>query len=217
MKEILIVFGGWARDSKTYKGLVKKTPVGWQTEIVQIDDLIKNGDVETFQHNTLRYLESHNFPQINLLGHSIGGAFALQFAYNNPQKVKRLLLVDSEGINAKETLPELTVNFLKATGLHGRKKLGQNLRAMVKLLRNPKTHIKLARYVHYLSIEKEARGLKVPTTIIWGEQDHLTPQSQGKRLSELIPNSKLIILKGLDHDWIIHQPQKFWDNLKLVV
>lgn len=213
MREVLIVLGGWGRDRKTYRELVKKAPAGWQAEIFEIDELIKNADIEMFAQNILRYLENRNFSQVNLLGHSTGGAFALKFAYNNPEKVKRLFLVDSEGINAHETLSELALNFLKANSLHGKKKLSQNLRAVTKIVKNPKVHIKLVRHAHFLSLEKEAKSLEVPTTIMWGEKDHLTPKSQGERLLELIPNSKLIILKGLDHDWIIHQPQKFWDNL----
>ena len=215
MKEILTGFGGWGRDKDTYRGFIEKAPQGWQVEMFGVDELVKNGGIEGFEENFLAYLDSSNYSQVNLLGHSTGGAFALQFAFDNPEKVKRLYLIDSEGINANESLAKLAINFVKANSVHGRKKLSENLRAAIKVVKSPKVHLNLVRHAHFLNLEEEAKQLEVPTIIIWGEKDYITPQSQGKKLAELIPNSKLTILKGMDHDWIIHQPQQFWESLVL--
>lgn len=45
----------------------------------------------------------------------------------------------------------------------------------------------------------ELRGLKVPTTIVWGEQDHIAPADSARALAESIPGSRLVTLKDCGH------------------
>ena len=44
-----------------------------------------------------------------------------------------------------------------------------------------------------------ASNIKVPTLIIHGSEDKDVPVSQSKKLTELIPGSKLVILEGVNH------------------
>jgi pimeloyl-ACP methyl ester carboxylesterase len=48
-------------------------------------------------------------------------------------------------------------------------------------------------------VEKRYKEIKIPTLIIWGRDDVSIPYRFGKRLHREIPNSKLIIFKGVGH------------------
>jgi pimeloyl-ACP methyl ester carboxylesterase len=43
------------------------------------------------------------------------------------------------------------------------------------------------------------RGLAVPTTLIWGEQDTATPLDQAHHILSLVPDSELVTLPGVGH------------------
>jgi pimeloyl-ACP methyl ester carboxylesterase len=48
-------------------------------------------------------------------------------------------------------------------------------------------------------IEREAHQITQPTLLIWGEQDTETPLRLGRRLNELIPDSRLIVFRPCGH------------------
>ena len=52
------------------------------------------------------------------------------------------------------------------------------------------TDPKFPRYVHHL---------KMPTLIVWGDEDKLIPVQQAKGWKKLIPNSEVMIVKGAGH------------------
>lgn len=43
------------------------------------------------------------------------------------------------------------------------------------------------------------RKLRVPTVLLWGRADTITPLAQGERLASLLPASKLVTLAGVGH------------------
>jgi len=52
------------------------------------------------------------------------------------------------------------------------------------------------------------RTLQVPTTLIWGKDDTITPLAQGERLHSLLPRSRLVLLPG-GHVPMVEEPQLF--------
>lgn len=211
MKENLLLLWGWTRNERSYEKLINTSPENWNILTLSYEELMPGGRPERVNDVILNFLEELGLDQVNLMGHSLGGALALEFAYHNPERVKRLFLVDSEGIYGHESLRQLIWNFLRA---HSKKvALSENLKAVYRTLRKPILHARLAHFAHHADLQEQARSIKVPTLIIWGEKDRLTPPEQGKRLHKLIPSSRLIILENMDHDWVLHSPEKFWENI----
>lgn len=68
-------------------------------------------------------------------------------------------------------------------------------------------------FAHYIDLQQEARDLKVPMTLLWGEEDKVIPLWQAKKLHSLIRGSKLITLPNISHDRILKYPEKFWANV----
>ncbi len=64
-------------------------------------------------------------------------------------------------------------------------------------------------------ISEDALGeLDVPALLVWGEKDTLFPVDEyGKRLKELLPRAKLLIIKGAKHAAYLDKPQEFQELL----
>lgn len=59
-----------------------------------------------------------------------------------------------------------------------------------------------------LSTREEAyRTLGVPTVLIWGDRDTVTPLEQGKTLVGLIPNARIVVMRDIGHIPQIEDPK----------
>lgn len=43
-------------------------------------------------------------------------------------------------------------------------------------------------------------AINIPTLLLWGDEDAISPVSLGEHLASLMPNAKLHVVKGGDHD-----------------
>jgi pimeloyl-ACP methyl ester carboxylesterase len=57
------------------------------------------------------------------------------------------------------------------------------------------------------------RRLSMPLTLVWGQDDSITPLGQAKALEQLVPQSRLIVLPGVGHIPQIEDPTLF--NLRI--
>ncbi len=212
-KENLVVFGGWTRTENSYKKLIKLAPKNWSIDYLSYTEEIKKGELDKFFQKVIITIEKKNPSKVILLGHSLGGALAMEFSAVYPEKIQKLILLDAEGVYKKEPIHQVIRNFLRTHLHYGRKKALENLKSSWRIIKKPIVHLRLAKIAHKFDFLDKAPNIKTPTLILWGEKDRLTPLWQGKKLNSLIPNSKFVILKDLDHDWPIHKPELFWENL----
>ena len=50
-------------------------------------------------------------------------------------------------------------------------------------------------------------ALAIPTLVVWGREDTVTPLPQGEQIAALLPDAKLVVLDGVNHIPQIEQPQ----------
>ena len=58
-------------------------------------------------------------------------------------------------------------------------------------------------------LTKELPKIKTETLLIWGERDRAVPLKNGKKMYQLIKNSKLVILEDTGHFPHIKWPERF--------
>lgn len=217
--ETLVVLGSWGRDERSYYRLPEAAPKHWKVFVYSYNDIVPHGKTEKISDNILRLLGRHNISSFTLLGHSLGGAFSLAFTSAHPEKVKKLILIDSLGVKNTKSMRSFFINEIRVQ--IGNILTSRNLKTIYKIglvttwdiLTNPIMYLRLACYVTKINLEKIAKELKTPTLLIWGKDDYLTPLSDGNKLHQLISNSKLVVFDGLNHEWILHWPEKLWDLL----
>lgn len=148
--------------------------------------------------------------KIVLLGHSNGGRIALNFAIKYPQKVEKLVLIDSAGIYHNELPLALKRVIFRTLAKFGKRftssKIFKNILYKIAgesdyknaTLNMKQTMVNLLNSDKFLKPEK----IKIQTLIIWGKEDRITPFSDGQLLHHKIKNSKLFIV-----DRAYHSPQ----------
>ena len=162
------------------------------------------------------------------VGHSLGGGVAMQFFWQFPQRVERLVLVSSGGLG-REVSPMLRGAALAGAAAvvwaaaHPRvlaaiddvaERMGDRgiyLRAVTRALRPLEGTGARRAFLQTLRSVIDARGQKVsatdrlyllgpvPTMVVWGERDQTIPLEHGRAAHELIPNSRFETLPRAAH------------------
>lgn len=163
----------------------------------------------------------------SLVGNSLGGWIAAAFALAHPQKVDKLVLVDSAGYSLPKDFDPRIMRGLNASTREGIKQMLPFVFYNRQLFANDAVaEMLFARkvmvgdgYTIEKIIESIIRGedvldgrlsqLKHPTLIVWGRQDMLTPLWLGERLKKEIPNSELLIIEECGHVPQIEKPAEF--------
>ncbi len=57
--------------------------------------------------------------------------------------------------------------------------------------------------------EATLRGITLPTLLIWGERDTVTPLAQGEQLAALLPDARLMVIPNVGHQPMEEAPQTF--------
>jgi pimeloyl-ACP methyl ester carboxylesterase len=53
------------------------------------------------------------------------------------------------------------------------------------------------------------REVRVPTLVLWGDADSVTPIAQGRDIAGLISAAELVVLSGVGHIPAIEAPERF--------
>jgi len=161
-----------------------------------------------------------------LVGHSLGGAVAVEFAVKNPAQVERLVLVNSAALSLNFPL----MPFLKGMWLHCFPTLTASRWLHTSLTAQPaRVHPDLIRYAAEVCQKpggKRAywiggwrvvlpftsywlRQIKSGTFILWGAEDCIYPPSCAQRARHTIPNVRFQMIQGAGHVPFYDKPEQF--------
>jgi pimeloyl-ACP methyl ester carboxylesterase len=156
--------------------------------------------------------------RVDLLGHSLGGAVALDVVRRYPRLVRRLVLVDAAGQPVEETIDVLAASLpfvpgsyedarrLLSTSVNSRF-LGHPLVALAATVYKGrrKNRPQLMKLVASMAAGEDAvrpRDLaRIPheTLVVWGDRDRIFPLAAGHRLVRALPNARLEVLPRCGH------------------
>ena len=164
-------------------------------------------------------LVSLNMPRCHLLGNSLGGHVALEFTRRYPEKVLSLTLTGSSGLMEQglgDTRPkrfdrdyvrkkaELTFFDLAVS-----EPLLDSIMEILGDRRKLINIIELARQAHRQSVESWLPTLSVPSLLIWGRHDRITPPEVAKTFFNLLPNAQLEWMERCGHAPMMEHPKPF--------
>ena len=157
-------------------------------------------DLEDFVEMLNSLLKSLNIEKPNLIGHSFGGKISLLYASQYP--VDKLILLSSP-FKVKIKKQPLKVRILKkAKQIPGLGKLAEVMKKKMGSTdyRNASPIMRdiLVKHVN-TDLTEEAKKIKCPTFIIWGNKDEEVPVSDAYELERLINNSGLTVYEGCTH------------------
>ena len=207
----IVVLHGWTYSLDKWNKFVEFLRGSeFEVEVIKIPGLTENSrevwDLEKYS----KWLNNRLFKEsgkIILLGHSNGGRIASYFAAKFPAKIKKLILVDTAGMYHREPALEIKRFLFGEAAKIGKRITNSNiLRKFLYRLAREKDYQEASPTMRKTMLNlinsdltPEFRKISIPTLIIWGEDDRITPLSDGQLINKLIKNSKLKIVKGARH------------------
>jgi pimeloyl-ACP methyl ester carboxylesterase len=157
------------------------------------------------------FMDALDLKQVELGGWSMGGWIAALVAAEHPDRVSRLMLFDSAGLNVPPTFD--TSLFIPSTAaqLDQLKALlspqPQPIPAFIArdILRNFRLNgwvVERALATMLTAqdvVDNVLPQLKMPVLLVWGSLDRVTPLSDGDIMHRLIPQSQLDVFAGCGH------------------
>jgi len=158
------------------------------------------------------FIKILNLDKFYLLGHSFGGSLAVKFSLQHPEKVAKLFLVSAACIrkkSLKNKLFKFISRFFKIKPLFLRKFFYRKSDYLSVKSVMKETYLKVIEEDLSDVLEK----VKVPTMIIWGAKDKITPIKQAKLIKTKIRNSELKIIPNIGHSPHLEAPEKLGDRV----
>ena len=164
-----------------------------------------------------------------LVGASMGGAAAIDFALTYPDAVQKLILLDSAGYTvgppiAKYLIPvvgKLATNFLRSPKVrqniavkayHDPSFASEDAACCAALhLDHPSWQDALIAFTQsggYGSFKQQLPQIQQPTLILWGENDRILGTKDATRFEQAIPQSRLIWIQNAGHVPHLEQPKQ---------
>ena len=152
-------------------------------------------------------------PNVSIIGHSFGARVALKLASENQTVIQKLVLVGSGG--ARPWWHTISIGIAKLLKPFFTPRFMHPLRTKIYQLIGAEDYLATpALKQTFLNILNESlmplcASIHCPTLIIWGEHDGEARLEYGKKMTRVIPNAKLVIIKNAGHYPFMDQPKDF--------
>ena len=70
------------------------------------------------------------------------------------------------------------------------------------------------RLAYQVDLTDQLHRLRIPTLLLWSDADEISPRAVGEHLSRLLPDSKLIVIKGGDHMFARDRPAEVTPHIE---
>src|ERR1700754_1544427 len=181
---------------------------------------------------TAALLDAASATKARLIGHSMGSLIALETAARHPAKVSSLSLIGTAAtmtvgpdlLKAAEANDPAAIDMVSIWGLGFKAELGGSLapgmwmhsgaQRVLQQCRPGVLFSDLSACNAYQNALAAAAQVAVPTTVIVGERDMMTPAKAGKALAAAVPNARTVVLPGAGHMMMAERPDELLAALK---
>jgi pimeloyl-ACP methyl ester carboxylesterase len=235
--EVLLLVHGMGGSSNTWSGVI---PLLAKKYRVIAPDLLGHGEsdkprgdysVGAFAVLLRDLLDALDVTRVTVIGHSLGGGIAMQFAHQHRQYCERIVLISSGGFGGDVgrvlRLLSLPGSELVLPVLMSRPALlaGNALRALMGSSNRFHAHPSLSNRDHRQAFLRTLRSVVdfhgqavsalnrlcfsavLPALIISGDQDGVIPVEHARAAHQTMPNSRLHIIRGVNHHPPTERPE----------
>jgi 2-hydroxy-6-oxonona-2,4-dienedioate hydrolase len=222
-KETLMLLHGLFGALSNFEDLIRDFS-GRYNVVVPILPLYELPIFNTTIKGLLNYVEEFvsykGFDKVHVLGNSLGGHIALLYAFGNQDHVASLILTGSSGLfedamgssfpkrGNYEFIKKKTEDTFYDPAV-ATKELVDEVFDIVNDRNKVIRVISTAKSAIRHNVGDRLNELKVPTLLIWGNQDTITPPFVGEKFRELITNSELYFLDKCGHAPMMELPKEF--------
>jgi len=165
------------------------------------------------------------YDKVHVLGNSLGGHIALLYVLAHPERVSSVILTGSSGLFESamgSSFPkrgnyEFIAEKTRATFYNpsvASKELIDEVYDIVNDRNKAIRIIATAKSAVRHNLGDKLHQVKVPTLLIWGEDDSVTPPFVGEKFHELIEHSRLVFVPECGHAPMMEHPAIFNQHLE---
>ena len=224
----LLLLHGWGCDADAVSKLQKHLAEQFITYAVDLPGFGLStipleiwGSAE-YANLIAQFIKETNIVNPVLIGHSMGGKIIINLVAHDLVNTKKIVLISSPGVRLPQAFKlKLRIYFFKVVKFLAKLPLLKNIfGARLELYkkrfgsadyRNASGQM---RSILVKGVNEDVTALlsqiKVPTLILWGDQDDSTPLAIGEIMHKMIPGSRLKVFSGSGHF-------PFLDNYEKVV
>jgi len=235
--KVMMLLHAFPLASTMWEQQFKAVPSGWRLLAPDlrgfggstIEQESESPSMDDYAADVLHLLQELSIPSAVVGGCSMGGYATFAVLRNAPQVVRAAVLADtragadnSEGRENRRTLlahldregpagvaREMMPKLLGRTTLIERPEIESNIRLLIKQQTPAAIRGATMRMMHRPDSTATLQSLNVPTLIVVGEEDTLTPVAESQKMAEVIATAELVVIPGAGHLSNIEQPQAF--------
>lgn len=210
---LVLMLHGWGNDLHSFDRLSERLKSKYR--VVRLDLPGFGGTqrparwiLDDYIDFVISFLQKMNLEPEVLLGHSFGGRIIIKGVGQNKLRPRKIVMISPAGVSLFKSRRKL-LGFLSKIGslvlfvppfLFWRQKIKK---LFYKLIRSDYDESSPMKEIFGAVVGEDltpfARAVSLPTLLVWGEFDQITPLSDGKLLHSLMTNSKLETIKEVGH------------------
>lgn len=166
------------------------------------------------------FIAFKNLKNLTLLGNSLGGHVGILYTLKHPEMVRRLVLTGSSGLfensmggsfpkrGSYDYIAE-RVSYTFYDPKVATKELIDEVFDITSSIPKCMRIVAIAKSAQRNNVAKEIPKIKVPTLLVWGLNDTITPPEVAYEFDRLIPNTELYFIDKCCHAPMMEHPARF--------
>lgn len=167
-----------------------------------------------------KFVAQKSLHDMTLLGNSLGGHLAILYTFNNPDQVRRLVLTGSSGLfengmggsfpkrGSYDYIAE-RVAYTFYDPKVASKELIDEVFDITSSIPKCMSIVSIAKSAQRNNVAKDLYKIQVPTLLVWGLNDTITPAEVGHEFNRLIAHSELRFIDKCCHAPMMECPDRF--------
>lgn len=221
--QVLMLLHGLFGALSNWEGVVSRFSKNFRVVIPMLpiyEMPIREAGLEGLRKFVEDFVALKQLDDMIIMGNSLGGHIALVYTLQNPDKVKKLILTGSSGLfedSMGGSYPKRG-NYDYIRERVGYTFYDPNVATKELVDEVFETTKSIPKCMRIVSIAKSAQrnnmadvipNIKVPTLLVWGLNDTITPPMVAHEFNRLIPNSNLKFIDKCCHAPMMEHPEKF--------
>jgi pimeloyl-ACP methyl ester carboxylesterase len=181
---------------------------------------IKEAGLVGLREFTEKFVDTMKLDNMIIMGNSLGGHVGILYTLSNPTKVAKLVLTGSSGLFENTmggSYPRRgSYDYIRERVAYtfydpnvASKDLVDEVFETTKSIPKCMRIVAIAKSAQRNNLALELPNIKVPTLLVWGLNDTITPPMVGHEFNRLIPNSELKFIDKCCHAPMMEHPEKF--------